>query len=209
MKRATGIGSRAALFAALGLLASQPALSQPHSAESCHKFRVIEYRSAPALGVEPRKALSAPYFDKCLADSDLQEFLGRVEAHYDGTSLSGTTASIPAQDLGSGILVVLVHEASAAPSPPPPPGVAMLPAPAPQWGPAAAGATLWSISQRLKPNYPETTIFQRVVAIREANPPAFIGDTYLLRCGALLRLPASSAVQQLSPQQAEAQFVTR
>ncbi len=60
-----------------------------------------------------------------------------------------------------------------------------------------SGDTLWSIAQRARPA--GASMAQTILAIKQANPSAFLHNkTDLLKKGAVLRLPASSAINTFS-----------
>ncbi|MDX2464569.1 MAG: FimV/HubP family polar landmark protein [Porticoccus sp.] len=63
----------------------------------------------------------------------------------------------------------------------------------------ASGDTAWGIAKQIKPG--DATIMQSLAAIKQSNPNAFInGNINLLKTGAVLRLPSSSEISQLSHQ---------
>lgn len=65
-----------------------------------------------------------------------------------------------------------------------------------EYGPVAAGETLWQIALATRPA--EAEVQQMLVAIFEANPGAFIdGNVNLLRRGAVLRIPGAEEVRAI------------
>ena len=63
----------------------------------------------------------------------------------------------------------------------------------------ASGDTAWGIAKQIKPD--DATIMQSLAAIKQSNPNAFInGNINLLKTGAVLRLPSSSEISQLTRQ---------
>ncbi len=82
---------------------------------------------------------------------------------------------------------------------PPPSREAERPAPTlpgGEYGPVAAGETLWQIALATRPA--EADVQQMLVAIFEANPSAFInGNLNLLRRGAVLRIPSAEEVRAI------------
>lgn len=63
------------------------------------------------------------------------------------------------------------------------------------YGPVAAGETLFSIADRLRPS--GITVAQMEVAFFDANPQAFSGGMSRLRRGATLTVPATDAVRRI------------
>jgi len=64
----------------------------------------------------------------------------------------------------------------------------------------APGDTAWGIAKKIKPA--DATIMQSLAAVKQSNPHAFInGNINLLKKGAVLRLPSSADISQLSSQQ--------
>jgi len=68
----------------------------------------------------------------------------------------------------------------------------------------APGDTAWGIAKQIKPD--NGSIMQSLAAIKQSNPHAFInGNINLLKKGAVLRLPSSADISQLSSQQVKEQ----
>ena len=68
----------------------------------------------------------------------------------------------------------------------------------------APGDTAWGIAKKIKPD--DASIMQSLAAVKQSNPHAFInGNINLLKQGAVLRLPSSSEISQLSSRDANAQ----
>jgi pilus assembly protein FimV len=59
------------------------------------------------------------------------------------------------------------------------------------------GDTLWSISQRMRPDS-QLTMNQMMLAINEANPQAFDGNINVLSAGASLRIPSADEVFRIA-----------
>ena len=94
--------------------------------------------------------------------------------------------------------------------PPPAPVVAPPPPPAPspanngQYGPVAAGQTLWSIANSVRSDS-ALSVNQMMLAILRSNPEAFDQDNInRLKSGSVLRIPDHDEVSRLSPEQAAA-----
>ncbi len=68
-----------------------------------------------------------------------------------------------------------------------------------------SGDTLWGIAQAAAPN--ESSVYQTMVAIQQANPDAFInGDANLLKRNAILRVPGQDAIARISHDEAVRQI---
>jgi pilus assembly protein FimV len=64
------------------------------------------------------------------------------------------------------------------------------------YGPVQRAETLWAIAERFRPD--GVSMNQMMVAMFEANPQAFRGNMNVLRVGAVLRMPQSSDLQNVS-----------
>ncbi|MDW8479268.1 MAG: FimV/HubP family polar landmark protein [Xanthomonadales bacterium] len=81
----------------------------------------------------------------------------------------------------------------------PPPAPALAPA---EYGPVAAGETLWQIALGTRPA-DDIAVQQMLLALFEANPEAFIdGNVNLLRRGAVLRIPDAERVRAIDRDEA-------
>jgi len=100
------------------------------------------------------------------------------------------------------------------PAPPKPTPRVLPPAPVPaptpvaaangQYGPVAAGQTLWSIANSVRPD-PDLSTNQMMLAILRSNPDAFDQDNInRLKSGSVLRIPDRDEVSRLSAEQAAA-----
>jgi pilus assembly protein FimV len=98
------------------------------------------------------------------------------------------------------------------PAPAPVPAPSSSPAPAPRttsispegtYGPVQRSETLWAIADRFRPD--GVSMNQMMVALFEANPQAFGGNMNVLRVGAVLRMPQTSDLQNLSVSTANAE----
>lgn len=70
-----------------------------------------------------------------------------------------------------------------------------------EYGPVAAGETLWQIALSTRPA--EVDVQQMLIAIFEANPSAFIdGNINLLRRGVVLRIPSAEEVRAIDRSEA-------
>ena len=68
----------------------------------------------------------------------------------------------------------------------------------------APGDTAWGIAKKIKPE--DASIMQSLAAVKQSNPHAFInGNINLLKKGAVLRIPSSSDISQLSSQEVKEQ----
>ncbi|MFT7133206.1 MAG: pilus assembly protein FimV, partial [Cyclobacteriaceae bacterium] len=66
------------------------------------------------------------------------------------------------------------------------------------YGVTGAGDTLWKIALKVRPDN-RVTVQQTMLALKEANPRAFINDNInLLKAGYVLRIPDSSEIRNLS-----------
>lgn len=66
-----------------------------------------------------------------------------------------------------------------------------------------AGDTAWGIAQEIKPD--NVSVMQSLAALKQSNPNAFINDNVnLLKSGAVLRIPSSTEISQISYQAASA-----
>ncbi len=93
--------------------------------------------------------------------------------------------------------------APAEPTPPAAPEPAPRPAVTDQYGPVAAGETLWAIARNVRPDA-TLTMNQVMIAILERNPEAFVGGNVnqLLR-GAELTIPGLAEMRAVNPAAAE------
>lgn len=74
-----------------------------------------------------------------------------------------------------------------------------------QYGPVAAGETLWVIANRLRPD-PSVSVNQMMLALLRTNPEAFINNNInLLKRGALLGVPPLETITALSKAEAAAE----
>ena len=68
----------------------------------------------------------------------------------------------------------------------------------------APGDTAWGIAKKIKPD--NASMMQSLAAVKQTNPHAFInGNINLLKKGAVLRLPSSADISQLSSQEVKEQ----
>lgn len=155
----------------------------------------------PVLRVSSRKPIREPYLDFLL---EVQWPSGRLLREY--TLLLDlpvyATAGAPAKK---------IKAASSSPQPQVPapvttvkPTSSSVPSSSQSGAPfsggeynVAPGDTAWGIARKIKPD--DATIMQSLAAVKQSNPHAFInGDINLLKRGAVLRLPSSSEIAQLS-----------
>jgi len=71
------------------------------------------------------------------------------------------------------------------------------------YGPVQRAETLWAIAERFRPD--GASMNQMMVALFEANPQAFGGNMNVLRVGAVLRMPQTGDLQNLSVTAANAE----
>ena len=77
-----------------------------------------------------------------------------------------------------------------------------------EYGPVRKGTNLWRIAKEL--DVPGVTTEQVAIAVFRLNPQSFAGsDINKLMAGEILRLPARSFIESLSPRQASAEFFAR
>jgi pilus assembly protein FimV len=98
------------------------------------------------------------------------------------------------------------------------PAPAVEPAPAPvaaapsapgEYGPVAAGETLWEIATATRPER-DITLNQMMVAIVRANPDAFVrGNANQLKRGAVLRIPAADEARAIAVADAAAEIAAQ
>ena len=89
---------------------------------------------------------------------------------------------------------------AAAPAPTPVP----TPKPSGDYGPVAAGKTLWSIANQVRPD-PSISVNQVMLALLRVNPDAFASSNInQLKRGAVLRIPSRDDIAALTPDDAAA-----
>jgi len=158
----------------------------------------------PVLRVTSRKPIREPYLDFLL---ELQWPSGRLLREY--TLL--LDLPVYATERAS---AKKIKAASASPQPKPQQApAAASPRPSSQVAPSntnggeyrvTPGDTAWGIAKKIKPD--NASIMQSLAAVKQSNPHAFInGNINLLKQGAVLRLPSSADISQLSPQQVNEQ----
>ena len=89
-----------------------PAPPPPAAAPSavCRDIRVIELDGAKRLGESEQRRLIRPYLNRCLAVGDIERLLGDITKAYIDKGYAAVRVYVPAQDLGSGTLRLLVVE---------------------------------------------------------------------------------------------------
>lgn len=75
------------------------------------------------------------------------------------------------------------------------------------YGPVQRGETLWSIADEFRPS--GVSMNQMLVGIYRANPGAFEGNMNVLRSGAILRIPGSSELGDVSASDAAAEVAAQ
>jgi hemolysin activation/secretion protein len=76
----------------------------------CHNIKTINFPGASVLDEEDRASLVEPFAGKCMQAADIQRLMGAVTQQYIERGFTTTRAYLPAQDLSSGVLQVLVQE---------------------------------------------------------------------------------------------------
>jgi pilus assembly protein FimV len=101
-------------------------------------------------------------------------------------------------------------EPEPAPEPTPEPApVASAPSAPGEYGPVAAGETLWEIATATRPER-DITLNQMMLAIVRANPDAFIrGNANQLKRGAVLRIPAADEARAIAVADAAAEIAAQ
>lgn len=76
----------------------------------CFQIRSVELQGATQLSERQRQALVEDYEGKCLQVGELNGLLKRITDHYIDRGYLTTRAYLPQQDLGSGILQIIIVE---------------------------------------------------------------------------------------------------
>lgn len=158
----------------------------------------------PVLRVTSRKPIREPYLDFLL---ELQWPSGRLLREYtlllDLPVYATERASAKKIKAASASPQHKPQQATAAASPRPSSQVAPSNTNGGEYR-VAPGDTAWGIAKKIKPD--NASIMQSLAAVKQSNPHAFInGNINLLKQGAVLRLPSSADISQLSPQQVNEQ----
>jgi hemolysin activation/secretion protein len=88
----------------------QPAQAPVAKGGICHNIKTINFPGANVLDEEDRAALTVPFNGKCMQAGDIQSLMGAVTQQYIERGFTTTRAYLPAQDLSSGVLQILVQE---------------------------------------------------------------------------------------------------
>lgn len=150
----------------------------------------------PAIRVTTREAVAEPYLNFLI---EVNWPTGRVVREY--------TVLLDPPVLMRGAPPVSQLPAVSEPAAARPPSVSapsISPPTGGEYGPVAAGETLWMIAQTLRPD-PNLTIQQVMLALQQANPDAFIRNNInLLKAGAILRVPSRDDMAALAAEEARA-----
>lgn len=84
--------------------------AQPAEQGRCFQIQRIDLQGASLLDEPQRKALLEGYEGKCLQVGQLNELLKRITDHYLNRGYLTTRAYLPQQDLGSGVLQIIIVE---------------------------------------------------------------------------------------------------
>lgn len=76
----------------------------------CHEIRNVELRGADLLDEQDKQGLLAPFAGKCFDSGRIQALMGAVTQHYIERGFTTTRAYLPAQNLATGQLQILVQE---------------------------------------------------------------------------------------------------
>lgn len=77
---------------------------------TCRDIRIIEIKGSLLLSKNERRELTAPYLNRCLTVADIEKLLGEITKEYIDRGYATTRAYIPAQDLSTGTLQIMVVE---------------------------------------------------------------------------------------------------
>jgi pilus assembly protein FimV len=150
----------------------------------------------PAISVTTREAVGEPFLNFLI---EVNWPTGRVIREY--------TVLLDPPVLMRGAPPVsqlpTVSEPAAA-RPPPVSAPSIMPPSGGEYGPVAAGETLWVIAETVRPDT-SLTIPQVMLALQEANPDAFIRNNInLLKAGVVLRVPSQDEMAALAAEEAQA-----
>ncbi len=96
-----------------------------------------------------------------------------------------------------------------APSEPAPSAAVVAPSGPGEYGPVAAGETLWEVASAARPGA-DITLNQMMLAIVRANPDAFVGgNANQLRRGAVLRIPSAADARAIAVADAAAEIAAQ
>lgn len=84
--------------------------AQPPEQGRCFQIQRIDLQGASLLDEPQRKALLEGYEGKCLQVGQLNDLLKRITDHYLNRGYLTTRAYLPQQDLGSGVLQIIIVE---------------------------------------------------------------------------------------------------
>ncbi len=87
-----------------------PKPEQVTTGGTCHDIRSIDLKGADLLDDQDKQGLLAPFAGKCFDAGRIQALMGAVTQHYIERGFTTTRAYLPAQDLASGQLQILVQE---------------------------------------------------------------------------------------------------
>ncbi|MCG8294007.1 ShlB/FhaC/HecB family hemolysin secretion/activation protein [Pseudomonas entomophila] len=90
--------------------AASPAPALPSDEGRCFEIHSVELQGATLLSERQRQALLQDYQGKCLQVGQINDLLKRITNHYIDRGYLTTRAYLPQQDLGSGILRIIIVE---------------------------------------------------------------------------------------------------
>ncbi|MDR2838610.1 MAG: ShlB/FhaC/HecB family hemolysin secretion/activation protein [Azonexus sp.] len=90
--------------------ALQPKVDASKAGAVCHNISEIRITSAPGLSDEARAKVNREFTHRCLGVSEIEQILGLITQDYIQRGYITTRAYLPQQDLGKGVLEILVIE---------------------------------------------------------------------------------------------------
>src|SRR5690606_2563731 len=88
----------------------QAPLPDPAAPDTCRDIHDISVEGAHRLSARAQRRLIAPYLDQCLTVTDIERLLSELTAAYVRRGYITARVYIPAQDLTTGVLRLLVVE---------------------------------------------------------------------------------------------------
>lgn len=87
-----------------------PKITVPSLGADCREIKTVVISGAPHLSETARKHIDSEYNGRCLNVVDIEKILGTITKDYIDRGYVTTRAYLPAQDLSTGILEILVIE---------------------------------------------------------------------------------------------------
>lgn len=78
--------------------------------EQCFDVQTIELQGAHSMSEEDREALLQPFYNTCIGINEIKQLMRVITNYYIGRGYVTTRVYIPQQDLGNGVLKLLVVE---------------------------------------------------------------------------------------------------